>query len=107
MLYSLSQELSRGMKRDRESVSSTCDDNNALFVQNVGDLSENSLFSHFMKYGQIQRVNIARSVETGESRGFAFVDFETVSEAKSAVAAGNEAEVRPIMLFSTHHFAGN
>ena len=82
-----------GGGRQQFSRSEPGDDTNELFVSNVGQLSEDSLYSHFEKFGTVQRVKIATDRETGESKGFAFVTFDTVDEAKSAVNGGSEAEV--------------
>lgn len=64
-----------------------------LFVRNVGQLSADSLLSHFKKYGEVQKVTIPKDI-TGEPKGFAFVTFDSVAEAKCAAFNGNEAEVR-------------
>lgn len=69
------------------------EDTNELFVQNVGSLSEDHLYSHFGKYGEVQRAKIAVDRETGDSRGFAFITFNSPEEAKKALSDGNEVEV--------------
>ena len=64
-----------------------------MFVKNVGNLSAESIFSHFTKYGEVEKVTIAKDPKTGISRGFAFVKFFSLAEAKYAVNDGNETEV--------------
>ena len=87
------KESPNGNKRTRESEDADDDESNELFVQNVGQLSEESLSSYFTKYGNVQKVKIAMDRNTNRPRGFAFVTFETVAEARLAVSEGNEAEV--------------
>ncbi len=55
----------------------------------------------FESFGTITRINVVKDKETGEPRGFAFIEFETVDEGNGAIAGlhdsqllGNEITVR-------------
>ncbi len=62
----------------------------------VGNLSSNtnedSLRQAFEAFGQVDTVNIIKDRYTGESRGFAFVEMPTKSEALSAIEGLNAKE---------------
>jgi len=58
-----------------------------LFVNGLpASMTEDSLFKHFSYYGTVTSCNVVRNHETGISRGFAFVNFATETEAEGAVA---------------------
>lgn len=68
---------SRASDNDRDDVT--------LRVTNLGeDVIEDDLRAIFGKYGNTARVNILRDRETGKSRGFGFVVFNTHSDAEKA-----------------------
>ncbi|MFN0207215.1 MAG: RNA recognition motif domain-containing protein [Planctomycetota bacterium] len=55
-----------------------------LFIRNLPfDTSETELRKAFECYGKVQRCSIAKNRETGESRGFGFVDIEDGGAAKA------------------------
>lgn len=53
-------------------------------------VSEDVLREHFGIFGKIVRVNIPKNKETGDTRGFAFVDFANPADAARAYIALNE-----------------
>ena len=59
----------------------------------VGNLSfsatEDSLRSLFAKYGTVDRVNVVTDRDTGQARGFAFVEMSNDAEAAKAINAIN------------------
>src|SRR5437764_13244307 len=63
----------------------------------VGNLSfgstEDSIRSLFEGYGTVDRVNVVTDRDTGQARGFAFVEMSNTSEADQAIAALNGADV--------------
>ena len=75
------------------------EDSNELIINDIGQLSKERLWSHFKKYGEIQRVYIPKYRDTGAPRGFAFVTFDSVAEAQCAVSDTCELEVRLTFLF--------
>ena len=75
------------------------DETQVLFIQNLGHLSRNALFSHFKKYGNILRINVVKDHKTGEGNGTAYLTFDTAAAAKSAIEDGNEAEVIIVILW--------
>lgn len=61
-------------------------DENSVRVTNLSeDVSEADLFELFGAFGHVQRIFIAKDRETGESRGFAFVNFVHREDAQRAI----------------------
>jgi cold-inducible RNA-binding protein len=63
----------------------------------VGNLSfgttEEAVRSLFEPYGTVDRVNIVTDRDTGQPRGFAFVEMSTDAEGEKAIAAVNGRDV--------------
>jgi cold-inducible RNA-binding protein len=63
----------------------------------VGNLSfgstEQTIRSLFEPYGTVERVNIVTDRETGQPKGFAFVEMPNDAEAEKAMAAVNGKDV--------------
>lgn len=59
----------------------------------VGNLSyattESELESAFSAYGAVERVSVVRDRESGQSRGFAFVEMSNADDAAKAIAGLN------------------
>lgn len=53
------------------------------------DADEDDLRTLFSKFGRINRANVVRDRETGESKGLGFVSFELRGEAEKAMVAMN------------------
>lgn len=65
-----------------------------IYVGNVSfQTSEQDLDAAFSAYGQVERVQIVKDRDTGQSRGFAFVEMPNDAEADKAMAALNGADV--------------
>jgi len=64
-----------------------------IYVGNISfQTSEQDLDAAFSAYGQVERVQIVKDRETGQSRGFAFVEMVNNAEADKAMAALNGAD---------------
>ena len=63
----------------------------------VGNLSfqtpQDELHSAFAQYGNVDRVNIVTDRDTGQARGFAFVEMPDQREAETAISQLNGAEL--------------
>lgn len=61
----------------------------------VGNLdfgaTEDSVRELFQQYGSVERVNLVRDRDTGQPRGFAFVEMTDAEEADKAIAQLNGA----------------
>ncbi|XP_044311895.1 cold-inducible RNA-binding protein isoform X3 [Varanus komodoensis] len=69
-------------------------DEGKLFVGGLSfDTNEQSLEQVFSKYGQIAEVVVVKDRETQRSRGFGFVTFENIDDAKDAMMAMNGKSV--------------
>lgn len=55
--------------------------------------SEESLREHFSPFGEILSVNIIFDRQTGQSKGFGFVEMENDDAAQAAIQALNEQEL--------------
>ena len=63
----------------------------------VGNLSyrttQDELQQAFSQYGAVERVNIVTDRDTGQSRGFAFVEMRDAGEAQAAISNLNGTEM--------------
>ena len=65
-----------------------------LFVGNMSfQTTESDLRALFEPFGQITRIHIVQDRETGQPRGFAFVEIADDAEAAKAISALNGKEV--------------
>jgi cold-inducible RNA-binding protein len=61
-----------------------------IYVGNLSfDASEESVRSLFQAHGTVDRVNICTDRETGQPRGFGFVEMANDGEGEKAIAAVN------------------
>lgn len=61
-----------------------------IFVGNLAaKTAEQDLALAFEAFGEVDKINIARTSDDGLSRGFGFIDMSTISEANAAIAALN------------------
>ncbi|XP_055630135.1 RNA-binding protein squid-like [Toxorhynchites rutilus septentrionalis] len=63
-------------------------DDRKLFLGGVAGIGEGDLRRHFVRYGDIESVDIKREHTDGRPRGFAFVIFVQSSSVENALAAG-------------------
>lgn len=65
-----------------------------LFVGNLSfRTTQDELFDIFTQYGTVDNVAIINDRETGQPRGFAFVEMANADEAEAAIAALNGTEL--------------
>jgi cold-inducible RNA-binding protein len=65
-----------------------------IFVGNLSfQTTQEELHSAFAAYGAVERVNIVRDRDTGQPRGFAFVEMPELRDAQAAIAGLNGAEL--------------
>jgi len=65
-----------------------------IFVGNLSfGATEDSVRSLFESHGTVDRVSIVTDRDTGQARGFGFVEMRNDSEAQSAIAALNGREL--------------
>jgi cold-inducible RNA-binding protein len=65
-----------------------------LFVGNLSySTTQDDLHSAFNTYGAVERVNIVTDRETGQPRGFAFVEMTEADAAQSAITELNGASL--------------
>ena len=61
-----------------------------IFVGNLSyQTSQEELEAAFNEFGAVERVNIVRDRDTGQPRGFAFVEMTNSNEASNAIAGLN------------------
>lgn len=65
-----------------------------IFVGNLSyQTTEDDLHSAFSGFGTVERVSIIRDRDTGQSRGFGFVEMPNGEEAEKAIQAMNGREL--------------
>lgn len=65
-----------------------------IFVGNLNyETTQDDLYAAFSQYGAVERVNIVTDRDTGQPRGFAFVEMTDKREAQTAMAQLNGAEL--------------
>ena len=65
-----------------------------IFVGNLSfGTTENTVRSLFESYGSVDRVNIVTDRETGQARGFAFVEMPSDTEGNAAINGLNGRDV--------------
>lgn len=65
-----------------------------LFVGNLSfQTTQEDLMAAFSQYGAVERVNIVTDRQTGQARGFAFVEMTDRREAETAISRLNGAEL--------------
>jgi cold-inducible RNA-binding protein len=66
-----------------------------IFVGNLSyQVTQDDLHNAFANYGSVDRVSIVTDRETGQPRGFAFVEMPNSEEAQAAISALNGADLR-------------
>jgi cold-inducible RNA-binding protein len=65
-----------------------------IFVGNLSfQTSQDELMTKFSQYGNVERVNIVTDRDTGQSRGFAFVEMTERRDAEAAISVLNGQEL--------------
>lgn len=66
-----------------------------IFVGNLDyDVTEGDLEATFAQYGTVEKVSLIRDRDTGQLRGFAFVDMTNSADAMNAINALNGQKLR-------------
>jgi cold-inducible RNA-binding protein len=67
---------------------------NNIFVGNLSyQTTQEDLLAAFSQFGNVERVNIVTDRDTGQPRGFAFVEMSDPQAARTAIAQLNGAEL--------------
>jgi cold-inducible RNA-binding protein len=65
-----------------------------IFVGNLSyQTTQEDLLATFSQFGNVDRVSIVTDRDTGQPRGFAFVEMSNAQEAQNAIAQLNGAEL--------------
>ena len=65
----------------------------SIFIGNLSyEVSEDDLREVFAEYGTVNNVKMPRDRETGQKRGFAFVEMGTEAEEQQAIDSLDQAE---------------
>ncbi|HEY6343425.1 MAG TPA: RNA-binding protein [Bryobacteraceae bacterium] len=65
-----------------------------IFVGNLSfQTTQEDLLTTFSQFGNVERVNIVTDRDTGQPRGFAFVEMTNAQDAQTAIAQLNGAEL--------------
>src|SRR6266478_5824604 len=78
----------------RRSLNSTRNPMTNIFVGNLSyQTTQEDLLAAFSAYGNVERVNIVTDRDTGQPRGFAFVEMTERRDAETAISQLNGAEL--------------
>lgn len=71
-----------------------------LYIGNLSyQVNASQLREIFEKYGELQNVRLIKNSHTGRSKGFAFVTFNNIKDAKKALSLnGEDVRGRPIVV---------
>ena len=84
--FGLGAKVEGGAGGEGEMMMQKRRDENSVRVTNLAeDVVEQDLSDLFGRFGHVQRIFIAKDRETGESRGFAFINFTRREEAQAAI----------------------
>ena len=78
----------------------------SIFVGNLNfETTQGDLAAAFSQFGAVERVNLVRDRDTGQSRGFAFVEMAHDAEAMNAISQldGVELNGRPLKVNEARH----
>jgi RNA recognition motif-containing protein len=65
-----------------------------IFVGNLSyQTTQDELFAAFAQYGNVERVSIVTDRDSGQPRGFAFVEMTEARDAETAISQLNGAEL--------------
>lgn len=65
-----------------------------IFVGNLSySTTQDDLHSIFAQFGSVERVNVITDRDSGQPRGFAFVEMTSAQEAQNAISQLNGAEL--------------
>jgi cold-inducible RNA-binding protein len=77
-----------------ETIEITKDTMSNIFVGNLSyQTTQEDLLATFSQFGNVEQVNIVTDRDTGQPRGFAFVEMSNAQEAQMAIAQLNGAEL--------------
>ncbi len=66
-----------------------------IYVGNLSyDVTQDDLLEAFKAHGQVASVNVITDKYTGKSRGFAFVEMPNDDEARAAISALHDQELK-------------
>jgi RNA recognition motif-containing protein len=65
-----------------------------IFVGNLNySTTQEDLYATFSQFGTVERVNVVTDRDTGQPRGFAFVEMTNANEAQKAISQLNGVEL--------------
>lgn len=65
-----------------------------IFVGNLSyDTTQDDLQATFSQFGNVERINIVRDRDTGQPRGFAFVEMTSSGDAQNAISQLNGTQL--------------
>ncbi len=66
-----------------------------IYIGNLSqDITEDDLREAFGSFGRIENVKLIKDRESGEPKGFGFVEMPTLSEGRSAISSLNGTELK-------------
>jgi len=90
----------RGVNRRRRRASSVPSDNEQVYIGNLPyRVSERDLKEYFSDYGRIVDLRVVKDRKTGRSKGYAFITYSNVREAKKSLEShGSDMDGRSMVV---------
>jgi peptidyl-prolyl isomerase E (cyclophilin E) len=75
-------------------MNSTTDLERTIYIGNISDdVTEEVLYTVFIPFGEIKHIEIPKDHETGEFRGFGFVEYEELDDLEHAIDNRHSSEL--------------
>jgi RNA recognition motif-containing protein len=88
-----SKTQSQGLRTEPEALNPDTITTSRLYVGNLSyDTTESDLYDAFTRYGVVKNVEVIMDRRTHRSKGFGFVEMETLSDARQAAVAMHRLE---------------
>lgn len=92
--YGQADNKDRAKSRAQNFGDQTSPESSTLFVGNVSwSANQENMEELFGEYGQIQAIRLPTDMETGQLKGFGYVEFSSVDEAREALSGLQGAEL--------------
>ena len=81
----------RKLKKRGGSAANHYPENKQLYIGNLAyQVNAHHLREHFSRYGELQTVRLIKNTRTGRSKGFAFITFVNIKDAKNALTENGQ-----------------
>ncbi|KAI3659936.1 hypothetical protein MP638_004963 [Amoeboaphelidium occidentale] len=84
--YEVNGRKDRGAKKPKKQNEKKAEESNRLFIGNIAlTSSRDGIRQTFEKFGKVAHLRVSEFEDSGKCKGYAWVEYETIDEAKAAV----------------------